>query len=240
MRTIYFFFLVVLTLNIHANSNHLISSDNVNYSTHIKGGYIHVNLSTSDANTMALMLRRGFSIYFDKKGKKKKHTFITYPILEDQPQQQQRRRPQGSQQGRQGFSFVEFINSMPREALFTQGEKIQKFNLDLNNLDISITYNHSKNDQGINKLDYLLKIPLSKIADKNENLDKLSIGVISNSINSNARPTNNNRNNSFSSGQGRGGRGGRNRGQDGFPNRRNQGQDRQQIELNHWFHLNEV
>ncbi|MCC1485068.1 hypothetical protein [Winogradskyella immobilis] len=225
------FLLFLITFStLNAFSNNSLLEDNLEYSARVEGDYVYVNLSTSDRNSMLSMIRRGFSVYFDLKGKKKKKIAVTYVIPPEQPNQRGQR-PQGGRQN-QDLPINQMLSLMPNKALFTYYNDKVEFQLSPNSLDISLDYNYKESSNGTNdKLLYTLKIPVSKIAPNGEKLNKLSIGIVSNTAPTNRNGINNqNRNGARQGGgQGRsgarqgGGQGGRpNRGQGGNQNQRPQ------------------
>ncbi|MDP5062805.1 MAG: hypothetical protein NWP64_12860, partial [Maribacter sp.] len=74
---LYFQIIMVLVM---ATSQAQNSEDNINYNSFITDGNVHVQLSTVDQATMLSMLHKGFYVYFDVKGKRKKNVAIQYPI----------------------------------------------------------------------------------------------------------------------------------------------------------------
>ena len=248
MKLKFLLFLVTFS-SLNAFSNNNLLEDNLEYSARVEGDYLYVNLSTSDRNSMLSMIRRGFSVYFDLKGKKKKKIAVTYIIPPEQPNQR-RQRPQNQQQsGRrnQGLSINQMLSLMSDKALFTYYNDKTEFLLGLNNLDITLGYSYDEPSNGSEKLSYTLKIPVNKIAPNGEELNTLSIGIVSNTA-----PTNRNglrqgrgqgrggaRQGRGGARQGRGGAGARQGGGQGGRSNRAQGGNQNQISqlptFNLWF-----
>ena len=202
-----FLLLLVIFSTLNAFSNNNLLEDNLEYSARVEGDYVYVNLSTSDRNSMLSMIRRGFSVYFDLKGKKKKKIAVTYVIPPEQPNQRGQR-PQGGRQN-QGLPINQMLSLMPDKALFTYYNDKVEFQLKSNSLDIALDYSYEESSNGTNdKLLYTLKIPVSKIAPNGEKLNKLSIGIVSNTAPTNRSGVNNQNRNGARQGGGQGRSGG--------------------------------
>lgn len=181
--------------------------EKITYKAHIEDGHVHVNLSTSDEKTIVLMLRKGFSVYFDPEGKENKNLAVTYRIP-------RKGANKGASQGFNATQDIEdrpigglpveaMISELPRQALFTKFDSEETVHLDLNNLGIAIEYTYVKDDEGNGKLSYSLKIATAELAAKGESLDNLGIGVVSNGRKADKEKKNNANASSFDSRQGR-------------------------------------
>lgn len=168
--------------------------DNIGYAARMEGEYLYVTLNTEDHSIMRSMLRRGFYVYFDTKGKKKKNVHVNYPrateegVRAEKPNKEYRgQRGQGGQ-GRPGQEgeqeegvekrrpdFTGMIAKLPREATYQYFDTTSDFNLDINNLDIDIAYSYNSE---VDMLQYELKIPKHKIAEEGTDFSKLSIGIV--------------------------------------------------------------
>ena len=210
--------------------------DNVVYSTSTDRNYVYVHLSTDIESTMMSMLHQGFSVYFDTKGKKKKKVAIKYPSevkQHERPERQNgrsqqanqnrsgRQKIQGQDEGtreRRGPDIFKIVNNLPQEAEYTFFDKTQEFNLEINALDIAITYTYEKDNGGI--LHYELKVPKYRITKDNVDLSKLSIGIVT----TKAKQENRDSSNLSFGGRGQGGGpSGRSGGQGGPPSGGGQG-----------------
>ncbi len=165
-------------LNSYAQSPKEYIKDQVIYSSSMDAENIYVELSTDDKSTMLSMLHRGFYVYFDVKGKKKKNVSVQYPS-EIVPAPRQAGRNNGSNgnletQAQKGPNMLVMLDELPRMARYTNFDFVEEFHLDLNNLGIVIAYS-AEDDQ----LHYKLKMPKTMISDKTIDLSKLSIGVVS-------------------------------------------------------------
>ncbi|WP_282049870.1 hypothetical protein [Maribacter aquivivus] len=154
------------------------SEDNINYSSFITDENVHVQLSTFDQATMLTMLHKGFYVYFDVKGKRKKNVAIQYPINIAPPEKQNRNeRNNGTreelEEEQRGPDIATLLAEMPKIGEYTNLDYEQEFHLDLNQLGVSITYVYNEENK---ELQYELIIPKYKISDAN--LSKLSIGIV--------------------------------------------------------------
>lgn len=229
--------------------------EKISYEALLDGDNVIVKLSTFDRGTMMSMVHRGFSVYFDVKGKKKKNVAVKYPAEVTMPERGQR--PEGrsdrnseGQEERRGPNMLEIINGLPKMGEYTFYDMTQDFHLDINALNITINYAFFEAER---RLDYELRIPTHAILKEGQNLSKLTIGVVSTKIeNDGNRPQ-------MSIGTGGGGRqgggrggggmggppgGGSGGGMGGQPSGGNgggpqgQGQRPQQTSLNLWFSAN--
>lgn len=156
--------------------------DNIEYHSFMDAENIYVQLSTADQPTMLSMLRRGFYVYFDVKGKKKKNVSVQYPLEMSAPQRGQgRNKREGANNGegedgdRREMNITMMLEAMPKKGQYSNLDYEEEFHLDLNKLGIVISYNY---DDEANLLAYELKMPKQNIADAGVNLSKLAIGVV--------------------------------------------------------------
>ncbi|WP_324027149.1 hypothetical protein QSV08_05050 [Maribacter sp. BPC-D8] len=174
MRLYFQVIIVLLATTIQAQN----SQDNINYNSFIKDGNIHVQLSTVDQATMLTMLHKGFYVYFDVKGKRKKNVSVQYPINivpHERPNRNDRNKGNREEQKEEqsGPDIATLLAEMPKIGEYTNLDYEQEFHLDLNQLGVSITYVYNEENK---ELQYELVIPKHKIADAN--LSKLSIGIV--------------------------------------------------------------
>ncbi|WP_405397075.1 hypothetical protein [Maribacter sp. Asnod2-G09] len=166
--------IVLLATTIQAQK----SQDNINYNGFITDENVHVQLSTVDQATMLTMLHKGFNVYFDVKGKRKKNVAIQYPINSAPPERPNRsERNNGSREDQEeeqsGPDIATLLAEMPKIGEYTNLDYEQEFHLDLNQLGVSINYVYNEENK---ELQYELIIPKHKISDAN--LSKLSIGIV--------------------------------------------------------------
>lgn len=188
------------------------SEDNVEYKAIFDGQNVYLTLRTEFKETMQSMLHRGYTIYFDIKGKKKKNVSIQYPLKAERPEKGARpergeRRENRENSEQKGPDIAKMIENLPKKANYSYFDSSEDFNLDMNNLGIVMNYSYSENEEEGPVLEYHLKIPASKISTETGNLSKLSIGIVSTKQeqkNSQQKP-----NISMGGRQGGGGQGGR-------------------------------
>ncbi|WP_208630724.1 hypothetical protein [Maribacter litoralis] len=241
MKT-YTMLILILVLAIGQAQN---TEDNITYHSIVDEEHIIVELSTVDQATMMSMLHRGFYVYFDAKGKKKKNVSIQYPINRTPPQRPERNerdnntREKTDEQERKRPDMNELLEEMPRTARFINFDYEEEFHLDLNNLGATINYNY---DEASKELRYQLKIPKNSIADNDTKLTKLSIGIVTPKITSETKTESSNV--SFGGGGQGGGPGGGRGGQGGGPGGGGRGgshgappQDErpEEVSINIWF-----
>ncbi|WP_424000061.1 hypothetical protein [Maribacter sp. IgM3_T14_3] len=172
-------YIQLVLLLVLATSQAQNTEDNITYSSFIADENVHVQLSTVDQATMLTMLHKGFYVYFDVKGKRKKNVSIQYPINIAPPERPNRNdrenvnREELDQDERRGPDLVKLVSEMPKKAEFTNLDLVQEFHLDLNKLGVSITYNYNEDSK---ELQYELIIPKKEISDAN--FSKLSIGIV--------------------------------------------------------------
>ena len=245
MRLYFQLMMALLVTTIQAQN----SEDNINYNGFIADGNVHVQLSTVDQATMLTMLHKGFYVYFDVKGKRKKNVAIQYPINSAPPERPNRNeRNNGNREEQEveqsGPDIATLLAEMPKIGEYTNLDYEQEFHLDLNQLGVSITYVYNEENK---ELQYELIIPKHIIADAN--LSKLSIGIVtpirekeSQDKNSNisfggggqGRGSGGGRGQRGSGGgQGRGGRGG----SQGGPSQQNERPKEMTIDI--WFNVNQ-
>ncbi len=235
------------------------SEDNIAYSSTSDKDNIYVELSTSNVPTMLSMLHRGFYVYFDVKGKKKRNISVQYPSEVTQMQRQSPRKSRDNnteqergerEEGeRKGPDISTLLTQMPRKANYNTPNSEEEFHLDINSLGIKISYSYNAED---NILQYNLAIPKKRISDIPSKLPKLSIGVVTSKMENEEKES---PNVSFGGG-GQGSRGGGGRGGQGGPPGGGQGGGQggrggsqtgqpqrerpQEINLNIWFKANLV
>ena len=159
------------------------SEDNVEYKAIFDGKDVYVTLRIEFKETMQSMLHRGYTIYFDVKGKKKKNVSIHYPLNAGRPEKgskpergERREKDENSEQ--KGPDIAKMIKNAPKKANYTYFDSSKGFNLDMNNLGIVMNYSYENSEVGP-ILEYHLKIPASKISENTMDLSKLSIGIVS-------------------------------------------------------------
>ena len=219
----------------------------INYSSTMDAKNIYVQLNTTDEATMLSMLHRGFSIYFDVKGRRKKNVAIQYPSEIEVPQGKPNRKysTRGAREereeddGERGPDILAQLGGMSKTARYTHPDLSQEFHLDLNNLGVSMAYNY---DKEANVLHYELMIPKNNIGTPPVDLSKLTIGVVTTKI---EREEDTASNISFGGGgqggrggqgggPGGGGRGGRQGGSQGG-DRPDQDQRPEEVAIDFWF-----
>lgn len=234
---IYTTLILILVLAIGQAQN---TEDNITYHSIVDEEHIIVELSTVDQATMMSMLHRGFYVYLDAKGKKKKNVSIQYPINSTAPQRPERNerdnntREKTDEQERKRPDMNELLEEMPRTARFINFDYEEEFHLDLNNLGVTINYNYVEASK---ELRYQLKIPKNSIADNDTKLSKLSIGIVTPKITSETKTESSNV--SFGGGGpggGRGGQGGGGRG--GSQGAPPQDERPEEVSINIWFKAN--
>ncbi|MDF4202961.1 hypothetical protein PXD56_08350 [Maribacter sp. SA7] len=220
--------------------------DNITYNSKLDQDNVYVELSTTDEPTMMSMLHRGFYVYFDEKGKKKKNVSVQYPLEVKMPQRPDRNERGSDNRDEEkekiGPNIPLLIEEMPKTAKYINYDSEQEFHLDLNNLGINISYLFNEESK---ELIYRLSIPRSSIADSGTEFSKLSIGIVTPKMETPNKDQNSNI--SFGGGgQGRGSGGGRGqRGSGGGQDRGGRGgsqggpsqQDERpkEVSINIWF-----
>lgn len=159
------------------------SEDNIEYKAIFDGQNVYLTLRTEFKETMQSMLRRGYIIYFDVKGKKKKNVSIQYPLKAERLEKGTRpergeHRENKENSVHKGPDMAKIIENLPKRANYTYFDSSQDFNLDVNNLGIAMNYHYENAEEGP-VLVYHLKIPASKISTETNSLSKLSIGIVS-------------------------------------------------------------
>ena len=159
------------------------SQDNVEYKAIFDGKDVYVTLRTEFKETIQSMLHRGYTIYFDVKGKKKKNVSIQYPLKAGRPEKGSRpergeRRENDEKREEKGSDIAKMIENAPKKANYTYFDSSEDFNLDMNNLGIVMNYSYENSEVGP-ILEYHLKIPASKISVDTRDMSKLSIGIVS-------------------------------------------------------------
>ncbi|HDZ06097.1 hypothetical protein LCGC14_0129350 [marine sediment metagenome] len=242
-----FFYLIMLLTIVCSHAQN--SQDNIVYESTIDDKNVVIKLSTVDQATMLSMLHGGFYVYFDMKGKKKKNVSIQYPINATPPQRPDKNdrdsnREDRDEEAQKGPDIAVLIEKLPKTAAYVNFDSEQEFHLDLNNLGVMISYSF---DQEAKELSYTLMIPKHNLlSGKSSDLSKLSIGVVSPKVKTEAK--NEGSGISFGgrsqgggpggSGGGPGGQGGGSGGggrgglQNGPPN---QVQRPEEVSLNFWF-----
>lgn len=167
----------------------VLSDENVTYKFTQDDNYIFLNVSTSDEKAIMSMLHLGVSVFFDVKGKNKKNVFIKYPSEPIRPnfkgeskETKGQRRPKYKSskeiedEAHRKKRIKELLeNDYPQKATYVYFDSEEEFHLQLNNLDISLSFTY---DEVEGRLDYDLKIPKSKINNNTQKgLDNLAIGV---------------------------------------------------------------
>ena len=176
--------ILLISVTISAQTPSENREDNIEYHSTIDDEYIYVRLSTTDKPTMMAMLSRGFSVYFDVKGRKKRKVSVQYPAEVQLPPRIQGRNKETMPE--EGPDIITVVEAMPKEARYTNPDYTEEFHLDINSLGISISYSYQEEGE---KLFYELKMPKNKIADLPVDFSKLSIGVISTELDKvNERP----------------------------------------------------
>ncbi|RAJ12773.1 hypothetical protein [Arenibacter echinorum] len=229
------------------------TEDHIEYNSSMDTENIYLQLSTDDQPTMLAMLRRGFYVYFDVKGKKKKKVSVQYPLETEQQQRSEGRndRDGGNCSAKEdddhkGPDILVMLDAMPKKANYIKNDYEEEFHLDLNKLGISISYNY---DEEGKILRYELKMPKQNIADAGIDFSKMSIGVVTPKLEKNTE--NKGSNISFGGvgqgggqgggprggGQGGGGpRGGQGGGQGGGSSQ--QDQRPEEVTIDFWFSAN--
>ena len=170
----------------HAQSPKENIEDHIEYNCSMDAQNIYLELSTTNQPTMLSMLYRGFYVYFDIKGKKKKKVSVQYPLEIEPIQRAQGRNDRDGVSSRvkengdqKGPDILVMLDAMPKQANYINNDYEEEFHLDLNKLGISISYNY---DEENNLLRYDLKMPKQKIADSDIDFSKLSIGVLTTKV----------------------------------------------------------
>ncbi|PKB44384.1 hypothetical protein AX016_2603 [Cellulophaga sp. RHA19] len=218
--------------------------DNVEYKVIFDGENLYLTLRSEFKETMQSMLHRGYTIYFDVKGKKKKNVSIQYPLNAGRPEKGSKpergeRREKDKNSEQKGPDIAKMIENAPKKANYTYFDSSRDFNLDINDLGITMNYNYEDANQGP-ILVYHLKIPASKISEDKVDLTKLSIGIVSNKLAQNQQQPSVSMGGRQGGGQGRpsggrgGGRGGAGRGNSGVPPQRTATTENK---IDFWFKL---
>ncbi|MEO9513279.1 MAG: hypothetical protein ABJN84_09315 [Flavobacteriaceae bacterium] len=192
MMKLKFIFLVVLASNLMFSQKERAKDkdeDNLSYEALVDGNMVVVKLSAGDRETIMSMLHRGFSVYFDVKGKKKKNVAVKYPAEVTRPDRQQG--PKGQTRGQrperqtaeqsegeedQGPDMIEVLNKLPKTAEYTFYDMVQDIHLDINAMNIAINYSFFEAER---ILSYELRIPKDAILKDGQDLLKLTIGIVS-------------------------------------------------------------
>lgn len=215
---------------------------------------IHFEMTTRDTKVMSSLLRRGVSIFFDVKGKKKQKVSVTYPIKDKNNKKELRPNNQRQQQEREGERGEEqflirlsemLANEAPQKALYSYYKDDYEFNVLMNSHQI---VTHLTFDETASVLTYRLTIPKNKITtDVEVDWSKLSIGVKSPERPSRDQSQNNggqqlgSRGGAQGGGRGQGGppggggRGGQGGGQRGGPPSGQNGGPQSDSGLDFWF-----
>lgn len=143
---------------------------------------LYINLRTSNRMAIIKIIKSGLSIYFDETGNENKDIAVEYPIHNKKFNFSQLK-PKNGSNGSPNFNITELLVNIPNFAIFTKGEDIERFNLELNSTNISIGLEVIDSEFEDDLLVYKLKIPLSKITNKSiSELDSFSIGIVSGKI----------------------------------------------------------
>jgi hypothetical protein len=149
---------------------------------------LYVNLSTADKMAIIKILKSGLSIYFDENGKKNKTVSVEYP-LHNSKIDFSTLRPKSNGATRPEMDINKLLASVPNNAVYRNYEDIERFNLDLNNTDISINLKSENSELG-NQLVYQLKIPFHNISNLSiSEIENFSIGIVSGKIEAPKRPS---------------------------------------------------
>jgi hypothetical protein len=155
------------------------SKGKVSYCVFNDSTNLHIQLITSDRSAIRKILYGGLSIYFDTCGKKKKDTFVHYPLPKSSKMHQS-----------QGLTLSEQLIFLPKEAIFQNNNEQHTFNTlhTKDSIQVNITSNST------HQLSYHLKIPFECLSKSGIQACKnLSIGIETGSINSspiNKQPSN--------------------------------------------------
>jgi len=178
MKQIVTLIILFISISLNAKSGKIYLADTtevvnekVLYSMTSNHKNIYISMSTTDKRTMMLMLRSGVTVYFDIKGKKDKDVYIKYPL---KPAYSNNKSDILRKENKLDLNHL--INNLPKEAEYNYFDNTQQFHIDLNSLDVvlSFVYNR-KNDM----LTYYLVVPKSNISEvKKIDLSKLAIGVV--------------------------------------------------------------
>ena len=158
------------------------SEPEVTHTARTDGQFVYVTLTTADEDIIKSMLGRGFSVYFDVKGKKKKNVGVSSPVLEHEGgkgrQEGQSRPSQATGDGRRELRLQPMLDKLPHQAIYTNYDTRRVFHLDLNNLNIALGYT-VETIEGTDILTYELKIPIARISEKKIDFNKMTVGVVS-------------------------------------------------------------
>ncbi|GHC50756.1 hypothetical protein [Ulvibacter litoralis] len=174
-----FLSIIIVLVAVKSTAQELIENiqDQVVYNSFMDADNLYVQLSTHDKPTMLSMLLRGFYVYFDVKGKKKKKVSVLYPSeVTAVPKKSGTRNgidERLQEEDHKGPDILTLVAEMPKKANYTNLDFEEEFHLDLNSLGISIHYT-LENDQ----LHYKLKMPKQLISNKAIDFSKFSIGVV--------------------------------------------------------------
>jgi hypothetical protein len=149
---------------------------------------LYVNLSSTDQVAIVKIIKSGLSVYFDENGKKNKIVSVEYPLHNNKIDFSELR-SKNKGVSRPKLDISNLLASVPNEAVYRNNEAIERFNLDLNNTNISVSLK-AVTTEFENQLVYLLKIPFNKISSKNiSELENFSIGIVSGKIEAPKRPS---------------------------------------------------
>lgn len=164
--------------------------------TTVDSNNLYLRLETDYGMSKAKILRRGLHIYFSPSGKKSKDNFIHYPMkVEKREAVTEASKGQSSRSIRSRRSSMEdVIKKLNPHAQYQHGEKTEMFHVQVDTNDFRIDIAEDSNAV----MRYTIRIPFSKLVENKEDLNGLSIGIVSGSFDTpvsnrqmpSSRPTN--------------------------------------------------
>ena len=182
-----------------SNYKYYDSKSKIRYQVSSNEQYLFLTFNTSNGASIMKIVRTGLTIYFDSNGKKKKDSYIQYPVGKLAKMEKGKIKPDHQPKPKK-MNLSNMISGVPREAIYYTNETARTINLTTDTAGFEASL---KEENGA--LTYTIRIPFSKIEGTNYNSrNELAIGVESGEFSMpSQRPTQ-----SASVQGGRGGKGG--------------------------------
>jgi uncharacterized membrane protein YgcG len=155
-----------------SNYKYYDSKSKIRYQVSSNEKYLFLTFNTSNNASIMKIVRTGLTIYFDSNGKKKKDSYVQYPVAKLAKMEKGKIKPD-HQKRPQKMNLKNMISGVPREAIYFANETAQTINL---STDTSEFEARLIEENGA--LTYTIRIPFSKIEGTNYNSrNDLAIGV---------------------------------------------------------------
>ena len=150
------------------------SESKVRYNVYNNNTHLQIILSTNDKSSLANILKGGLTIYMNDEGKKKKTTYVTYPI---DSQDERRETPsEGEPKGNRPPDLNRLVHEVPKTKLYAFQGNEQRLSLNEGDIDIKLFAKGTE-------LFYELLIPFDKISNlPKAELHEILIGVVSGNL----------------------------------------------------------